>query len=297
MPTPDPSSRAILQLGVAVVLLGGAWPLTRMAVQDGAGPAWFALGRVVLSGLVGLCFVAATGRFVRPGRRDIPALLALGMLQLGGFFALAHAAVTWVGAGRTSVLANAVLVPAVPLSVLILHERLTASRWVACALGALGIVVLCGPWAIDWGLPHVLAGHALLLGAATFWAAAIVIIRRWPPRLSMLALMPWAFGIATLLLLPGALSHGAGAWTQSSATALLAVGLVAGPIGSWCVMQAQQALPVSVASIGFLLTPALGVVLSAVWLHEPVGWDMVTGAGLILGGAVVAGYPSRRPGR
>ena len=293
MALPDPSSRAYLQLGAAVVLLGGAWPATRWAVLDGAGPAWFALGRVVFSGLIGLAFVVATGRLRWPARQDIPALLALGVLQLAAFFALSHAAVAWIGAGRTAVLANAVLVPAVPLSVLVLGERLPAARWVACGLGLLGIIVLCGPWAIDWSAPHVLAGHGLLLGAATAWAAAITIIRRWPPRLSMIALLPWAFAIASVLLLPGALAHPAGKWTAGSGAALAAVGLVAGPIGSWCVMQAQQTLPVAVSSIGFLLTPALGVVLSAVLLHEVVGWDMVVGAGFILGGAAVAVWSAR----
>ena len=295
MALPNPSSRAYLQLGAAVVLLGGAWPLTRWAVLDGAGSAWFALGRAGFSGLVGLVFVAATGRLRWPGRRDMPALLALGVLQLAAFFALSHAAVAWVGAGRTAVLANAVLVPAVPLSVLVLGEHVSPSRWVACGLGLIGILVLCGPWAIDWSAPHVLAGHALLLGAATAWAAAIMIIRRWPPSLSMLALLPWAFAIASVLLLPGALSHPVGTWTTGSLGALAAVGLVAGPIGSWCVMQAQQTLPVAIASIGFLLTPALGVVLSAVLLHEVVGWDMIAGAGFILGGAAVA-FLSGRPG-
>ncbi len=291
---PDPAARAYLQLGAAVVLLGGAWPLTRLAVLDGAGPAWFALGRTGFSGLVGFAFIMATGRLRRPVRRDLPALLALGFLQLGAFFALSHAAVTWIGAGRTSLLANAVLVPAVPLSVLVLRERVTGVRWLACGLGMLGIVVLCGPWAIDWGAPHVLAGHALLLAAATAWAAAIVIVRRWPPQMALIALLPWAFGIASLLLLPGALSHPAGSWGRGPWGAMAAVGLIAGPIGSWCILTVQQTLPVAVSSVGFLLAPALGIVLSALLLHEPIGWDMVAGAGLILGGAAVAGWSGRR---
>lgn len=290
---PDQTRRGLLQLCVAVILLGGAWPLTRLSVLDGAGPAWFALGRAGLSGIMALSFVAAMGRLRLPGRADVPALLALGVLQLGAFFALSHMAVAWIGAGRVAVLANAVLVPAVPLSVLVLHEAVSARRWMACGLGLAGLVVLCGPWAIDWRAPHVLAGHGLLLAAATAWAAAIVIVRRWPPRLSLLAIMPWAFALATLLLLPGALTHPVGAWHAGSWAAMLAIGLVAGPVGSWCVMEAQQTLPVAVASTGFLLTPALGLVLSAVMLDEPLGWDMLLGAALILGGAALAARPSR----
>ena len=112
--------RGLLQLCTAVILLGSAWPLTRMAVLDGAGPSWFALGRAGLSGVMApvmvAVMVAVMGRLRLPGRADLPTLLALGVLQLAAFFALSHISVAWVGAGRTALLANAVLVSAVPLS-------------------------------------------------------------------------------------------------------------------------------------------------------------------------------------
>ena len=108
--------RGLLQLCTAVILLGSAWPLTRMAVLDGAGPSWFALGRAGLSGVMAPVMVAVMGRLRLPGRADLPTLLALGVLQLAAFFALSHISVAWVGAGRTALLANAVLVSAVPLS-------------------------------------------------------------------------------------------------------------------------------------------------------------------------------------
>ncbi len=279
---------ALLQLGAAVLLLGASWPVTRLAVLAGAAPSWFALGRAALSGVAAMALLLAMRRLRWPVRRDAPALLALGLLQLGGFFFFAHAAVAFVPAGRTAILANAALIPAVPLSVLVLHEAVSPRRWLAAGLGLLGVLVLTGPWAIDWAAPDVLGGHALLLAAATSWALAIVITRRWPPHSTMLELLPWAFGLASLVLGPLAVLHAPGEWSAGSWLALLAIGLVGGPAGTWCVIQAQQNLPVVVSSIGFLLAPALGVVLSTVWLHEVLSWDIVAGAGLILGGAVVA---------
>jgi len=87
-----------------------------MAVLDGAGPSWFGLGRAGLSGVMAPVMVAVMGRLRLPGRADLPTLLALGVLQLAAFFALSHISVAWVGAGRTALLAKAVLVSAVPLS-------------------------------------------------------------------------------------------------------------------------------------------------------------------------------------
>ena len=280
---------AVVQLVVAVLLLGASWPVTKIALMDGAAPSWFALGRAGLSAVMALVAVAVVRGVRVPGRADMPALLSLGLLQLAGFFALAHAAVAWVPAGRTGILANATLVWTVPIA-LVTREVVSGRRWMAAGLGAAGVVVLTGPWAIDWSSGPVLMGHAFLLGAALCWAATMAVVRRWPPRASMFALLPWAFGLAAVALAPMAVWHGVGRWTPTSLWCLAAIGLVMAPLGTWCVMEAATALPLIVASVGFLAGPVIGLGLSAVWLGEPVTASLVVGAGLILVGAgLVAG--------
>ncbi len=285
----DRLGRAALgQMAAAVLLLGAGWPLTRFALLQGAGPAWFALGRASLSALVATAVLATLGRLRPPGRRDLPALLAVGLLQLAGFFAFAHAAVAWVPAGRTAILANCTIVFAVPLSVLLLGETISARRTAAGLLAAAGIAVLAGPWAIDWSAPHILRGHAYLLAAALCWTVAILVVRRFPPRASMLELLPWCFALASLALLPMALAHDPGRWNRAATVSLLVIGLFVAPLGTWCIMQAQFRLPVVVSSIGFLAGPAIGVVLATLFLHEALGPDIVLGAALILLGAGLA---------
>ncbi len=283
---------ALVQLGLAVLLLGASWPVTKLALADGAAPSWFALGRAGLSAVVATVAVMAGPGLRRPGRADMPALLSLGLLQLAGFFALAHAAVAWVPAGRTAVLANATLIWTIPITLLLTHERIPARRWLATGLGMAGMVVLVGPWAIDWSAPAVLFGHAFLLGAALCWAVTMAVVRRWPPDLSMFALLPWAFWVATVALAPLALWHGTGAglgvWTATGWWCLALIGVVMAPIGTWCVMQATTALPLVVASVGFLAGPAVGLLLSTVWLHEPMTLPLAAGAALLLGGAALA---------
>lgn len=270
--------------------------MTKHALAHGATPSWFALGRAALSGLGTAAVLAGVGRLRAPGRRDMPALLVLGLLQLAGFFALSHAGVALVPAGRTAVLSNATTVWVVPLSLLVLHEPIPPRRWLAAGSGLLGVAVLTGPWAIDWTAPGVLAGHALLLGAALSWSLAMVAVRRWPPRLSMLELLPWAFALAGMALLPLALAHAPGRWDADALGALALIGLVAGPLGTWCVVQATVSLPAVVASTGFLGAPVVGLLLSALWLGEAMTPDLVAGAALILGGVVVAAWPARTRG-
>jgi len=297
-PAPPRSSETIppaglLQLLGAVVLLGGAWPITRYAVVAGASPSWFAEGRTLLSGLSAAVLLAVMGRLRLPVRRDLPALLAIGLLQLAGFFALVHAAVAWVPAGRTSILCNTTTIFVVPLSLLVLHETVSPRRWVAVAAGIAGIVLLMGPWAIDWSVGRTLLGHVFLLGAAACWGCTIIVVRRFPPRHSMLELLPWCFALASLALLPLAASHEPGTWSAGSLASFAYIGLVGGSIGTWCVMQASVTLPALVASLGFLASPAFGLLLSTLWLGEPLGPDLIAGAALILGGVAIAAWPRR----
>ncbi len=281
----------LLQLAGSVVMFGSAWPVTKLALQLGAGPLWFATGRAAFSGLAATVVLALAGRLRRPGRADLPALGVVGAFQLAAFFALAHAGAGFVPAGRTAVLANTTTIFVVPLSLLVLREPIPRARWWAAGVGVLGVVVLMNPWSIDWSSPAVLIGHGLLLAAALSWSVAIIFVRRYPPALSMLELLPWCFALASLLLAPLLLIEPPGLWPPRALLALGLVGAVAGPVGTWCVLQAAATLPVVVASIGFLITPAAGLALSLLWLHEAPDAGLLAGAALILGGVGLAAWP------
>jgi O-acetylserine/cysteine efflux transporter len=286
----------LLQLFASVVLLSSAWPLTKVALQLGATPVWFAEGRAVLSGLIAFAFLALRGHVRLPGRADLPAILAIGAFQLGIYFALAHEAVAWVPAGRTTILANTTTVWVVPLSLIVLREPIPLRRWYAAGLGLAGVAVLIGPWAIDWAAPGILIGHAMLLGAALAWSVAIITLRISRPRLSMFELLPWCFLVGALVLAPlvawraphGGIGPQPGAWA-----ALAYIGLIAGPFGTWCVIEATAVLPTVVSSVGFLATPAVGLVLSNLLLGEAFTPDLLVGSALILGGVGFAAWPRR----
>ena len=44
-----------------------------------------------------------------------------------------------------------------------------------------------------------------LVAAALFWSFAIITTRKWPPVSPIFELLPWCFGLATLMILPFAL--------------------------------------------------------------------------------------------
>ncbi len=291
------SVSGLLQLLASVVLLSSAWPLTKIALAAGSTPLWFAEGRAVLSGLVASVLLLVLGRFRLPARADLPAVFAIGGLQLGLYFALAHEAVAWVPAGRTAILANTTTIWVVPLSLVFLRERIPAGRWVAAALGLAGVAVLINPMAIDWRTRNVLIGHLFLLGAGLSWSIAIIVTRAARLRSTMFALLPWCFMVGSVLLAPLVWWHapyGTFGASPVSWWALAYIGLVAGPLGTWCIMEATAKLPTLVSSVGFLTTPAVSLILANIVLHEPFTADLLTGSALIMAGVACAAWPGRR---
>jgi O-acetylserine/cysteine efflux transporter len=252
---------------------------------------------MVLSCLTISTVLGLRGTLRLPHRADLPVLMAVGVFQLGGYFALAHEAVAWVPAGRTAILANTTTIWVVPLSLIFLHEHIPPRRWTAAALGLAGVVVLMSPWAIDWTSRDTLVGHVFLLGASLSWSVAIIITRNARPHLSMFELLPWCFAVGAVMLAPlliwhapdGTLGSRPGSWMV-----LAYIGLLAGPFGTWCVVQATATLPTVVSSVGFLTTPAVSLVLANLFLGEAFTSDLLFGAALIIAGVGAAAWPGRR---
>lgn len=273
-------------LAVSVCLFGGVWPVTKAGLAH-ATPLWFAFNRAAMAAAAAALLLAALGRLRWPDRRDLPCILGIGLLQLGGFFALAHLALEFVPAGRTAILANVTIFWLIPLSVWLLGERVSRAQWLAVAVGLAGVVTLMKPWDLGGQGPGVLPGYAMLLGASLCWSLAILATRRFPPTRPVLDLLPWCFALGSLLLLPLALWHepaggiGAEAWPHAAF-----IGAVAAPIGTWATIEAGRRLSGIIASVGFLMVPALGVAISSLWLGEALGWDVLLG-GLLIGASVL----------
>ena len=250
---------------------------------------WFGFGRAALATLVASLLLMVLRRFHRPRREDLPTVFAVGLLQLGGFFVLAHAAVAMVEAGRTAIISAVVTYWLIPLSMLVMGEKVSARRWLAALLGLAGILVLAGPWAVDWSSRDQVLGHAMLILAALLWSIAIIVTRRFPAKSPMFDLLPWAFTAGALVILPFALVlEPNGGIGPASWPFMLYIGLIVAPIGTWCVVEVGRRLPGAVASVAFLLVPAFGVFVSTLWLGEPFGWDMMLGGCLIVGSVMMA---------
>jgi len=289
---PRPIDRtALAQLAIVVAVFGGAGPVISLGLTE-ATPAWLAFWRALLSAVTTAALVGARGRLALPRRADWPAVIAVGGLQIGAFFALLHTALATVPVGRGVLLCYTTSLWLVPISVLVLKERLRTLRVVAVALGLGGIAVLVNPGVVDWSDARQLVAHGLLLGAALAWAVSIAVLRATRAAAPLADLLPWQFGLAALLLLPAAaLLEPEGGVTPGPASgfALAYLGAFGGPVATWAANSVSRALPVLVSSLGFLGVPVVSVSLSVLFLGEPLTLSLVAGGGLILAGlALVA---------
>jgi len=291
-------TRAIGLLALGVVASASAWPVMKYGIVD-ATPVWYAAGRAMLAAATGFALLAALGKLRAPTRADLPVIASVGTLQLCLFFALINLGVALLPAGRSVILAYTTTLWVVPLAGPLIGEWPHRRQLLGVAIGFGGVGLLLAPAFVGASSSDASPlGYLYLLGAALVWALAILHSRRHRWHLSPLQVMPWQMLWATCLLFPLALlfePQGGVAMTARALVPLAFLGIVAGPTITWTLTSVAKMLPSVAASLGFLVTPVIGVALSAWALGEPVGLDLVLGGVLVLVGAGVAIVMAPKP--
>jgi DME family drug/metabolite transporter len=150
-----------LFVAIAAALWGLLGPVTRIALREGVGAVEVAFWRGLLA--TGLFAVhAVVIRRVRIDRRDLPSVVAFGVLGVAGLLVSFSRAVEEGGAALAAILLYTAPVWVALLSALLLGERLTRRTLLALAVataGVAGIAFASGggavqltPAALGWGL-------------------------------------------------------------------------------------------------------------------------------------------------
>jgi O-acetylserine/cysteine efflux transporter len=236
--------------------------------------------------------VAVPLALILPRPRVGPLWLAVYGLLLGaglGFNNIAMAG--HVSPGLASLLLQVQVALTIALE-LLLDRRLPRVGQVLalllCSAGVL-VIVVAEKEAAD------AAGVTLMIAAATFWAVANMIVRRIRGA-SMIGLMVWSSGFASLLLaglslfyegptaFASAIRHaGPGGWSallwQAAASSLFGYASWNFLLGRY---SASQIAPFA------LLVPVVGMAASALFIGEPLGAGKVAAAVLIVSAMAVA---------
>ncbi len=293
--TPDLPRAGFLLLAALTLFWGLNWPAMKLVLNE--IPVWPFRTICVTAGGLGLLLITRmAGQSIRVPRAEIRPLLLCCLFNVVGWHLLTGYGLSLIEAGRAAIIAFTMPLWAALLSALWLREPLTWRILAGLALGMLGLAVLIGSELVI--LTTAPLGSLFMLGAAVSWAVGTVATKAFSWSISTGTLVSWQLilgavpiGIGTLLVgdLP--------AWSEVSATALLALlYVIALPMlfCQWAYFSVVRLFPATIAAIGTLAIPVVGVLSSALVLGEAITLQEVSALVLVCAALGLVLLPATR---
>ncbi|MBR0775466.1 DMT family transporter [Bradyrhizobium diazoefficiens] len=279
----------LMFLAITSIGWGFNWPVTKFLLAE--LPPLTLRG---VPGVLGAVLLAALalvrGDSLRVPRAMWPRLLTAAVLNVTGWMVLMGLALLWLPASEAALIAYTMPVWASLIAWPVLGERPTVLRTIALVMAFAGLASIMGGngfAASEAKLPGIVMA---LAGAAGF-ALGTVLLKKYPIRLPPLTAAAWQIGLGCLpVAIAGLLVETthleqvtpAGWWLLVYSTVVqFCIAYV-----SW--FAALSRLPASVAAIGTMAVPVIGVVASAIALHEPLGAGQIAALIFTLAAVVLA---------
>jgi len=274
---------AILTLFFLWLVWGTSWPAMRMVFLE--LPVW--QFRAIACAIAGLVLLLL-GRARDPARWKVPREM-WGRLILAAFFNMTcwHILVSFglqiLGAGHAAIVCYTLPVWTALFAGVFLGERITWRVLAALALGLSGVAIL-----FFSGLDKIegaALGFALVLTSAMTWATGTLIVKHyvWPAGMTALAGWQLLIGLIPMaiiaVLTEDFVLHNASSDALWAGVYVILVGMIAG-YALW--FRVVDIMPATIASIGALMIPIIGVISAAIVLGEPVGWTELIAMALVL---------------
>jgi len=221
-------------------------------------------------------------------RKNLPILLLSGV-GLGCNWILLFEAYRYTTVATATIcyyLAPVFLVLVSPL----LGEKLTGRKVTLSTVALVGMVFVSG--VLDGGISGG-KGIALACGAAVLYASVVFMNKKIGP-ISAYDKTVVQLGTAAVVILPYCLLTRGFDMTGMNGISFLVlavVGVVHTGLAYWMYFGSVKQIPSQTVAIFSYLDPVLAILLSAVLLGEPLGWQGILGAVLILGSALCSELP------
>ena len=287
--TPRIASAGLAFLAITSVGWGLNWPIVKQILTE-----WPPLSARGLTGVAGGILLAALAVMrgqslvVPPGQW--PRLLLSAVLNVSIWMTLMGLALVWLPASEAAVLAYTMPIWASLLAWLVLGERMSVARILALLMAFAGIAALMGGNGMDASMAKLPGILMVLLGAFVF-AIGTITAKRLPIAMPLIASTALQVGIGCLpVALAGLLfEHPNFAALSAQGWAMMAyMTLVQFCVAYVCWFAALERLPASVAAIGTMAVPVIGVLVSAAALREPLGLGQIGGLLFTLAGVALA---------
>jgi drug/metabolite transporter (DMT)-like permease len=247
-------------------------------------PVWqFRAVTCLVGGVALLAMAKLAGGPVRLARGDWLPLALASMFNMTVWHVTSGYGLSMIGAGHAAVVCYTLPVWTALLGAFFLKERLTPRVFAGLALGMGGVAVLASHDFRALGANPL--GLAFVLAAAMSWGVGTVLIKRRRWSAGMNALAGWQLLMACVpiglvaLLTERFTLHQASDAALLSAVYILIVGVILG-YALW--FKVVSLFPATIASIGALVTPVIGMASSALLLDEPIGWRELVALALVL---------------
>lgn len=280
-----PAGAAKTKLGILLLVClwfvwGTSWPAMRIVFTE--LPVWqFRAVTCAFSGAALLLIALAVKQRWRVPRRHWAALVLAAFFNMTLWQVLVGYGLIYIGAGHAAIIVYTLPIWTAILSILFLKEAMSWRTVLALIFGLAGVLVLLSSDFEKIGTNPI--GAVFVLGAAVSWAIGTIIVKRVHWTIDLYALAGWQLLIGLIPIAVIALATERFALHEASVQAMWAglyvmfLGLIAG-YALW--FKIIEILPVTIASIGALMIPVIGVASGALILGEPVGW--IEGLALVL---------------
>lgn len=277
----------LMFLAITSIGWGFNWPVTKFLLGE-LPPLTLRGVTGVLGALLLALLAVLSGQGLRVPGAMWPRLLTAAALNVTGWMVLMGLALLWLPASEAALIAYTMPVWASIIAWPVLGERPTVPRTLGLVLAFAGLGSIMGGNGIA-ASAEKLPGIIMVLVGAFGFALGTVLSKKYPIQLPPLTAAAWQIGIGCLpISIVGLLIE---TTHLSNVTPLGWWLLVYSVVGQFCIayvswFAALARLPASVAAIGTMAVPVIGVVASAVALGEPLGAGQI--AGLVFTLAAVA---------
>ena len=257
----------------AITLFWGAnWPGMKIALSELT--VWWFRAMCVWAGAIGLLGIAKlSGASLKVPRDEIPRLLLISVFAIFGWQVCSAYGVSLMPAGRASIIAFTMPVWAAILGAFMLREPMTMPKFVGLLLGVAGLAVLMGDDLLLIGTAPL--GALFMFGAALSWAIGTVLFKKYKWTMPIVTLVGWqlAAGAIPITLVALAIEPLPDLTHLSGKVIGALIYLFALPMVfcQWAYFKVVSIFPASIAAMGTLAVPVVGVYSSALILGEPVG--------------------------
>lgn len=285
-----------LWLAALWLVWGTSWPAMRTVFLE--MPVWqFRAITCALGGVALLAITRLSGAPVRLARGDWAPLVVASVFNMTVFHIATGYGLKMIGAGHAAVVVYTLPLWTALLSAFVLKERLAPRVLVGLVLGMGGVGVLASHDFKALGSDPL--GLVVVLSAAICWGVGTVLIKRRTWSAGVNALAGWQLIMAAVPIGFVAMFTERFALHEASGPALLSAAyiLVFGVILGYAVwFKVVSLFPATIASIGALVTPVIGMASSALLLGERIGWREIAALALVLSAvALVIFRPAPKP--